>query len=135
MRLGYKQFMVFLGCKILGSRIAFILISTPFLSFIASIEMPHTFKALSLCNNTTHTLILEISLLLFYFILAIFTYCFLTQFPCGCHLSYHNYHHSTPSPKFWTNFLRTMMLSYKLRKGRRVSPGRRTPRRTPSTFR
>ena len=114
MRLGCKQVMVFLGCKNLGSRRAFILRSTLFLSFPTSIEMPQTYKALSLSNNTHKLLFLKLL-----FFLAVFTYCFLTQFMCGCHLSYHNYHHPTPSPKFGTNLLWTqllwMMLYYKLK--------------------
>ena len=77
MRLGCKQVMVFLGCKNLGSRRAFILRSTLFLSFPTSIEMPQTYKALSLSNNTHKLLFLKLL-----FFLAVFTYCFLTQFFC-----------------------------------------------------
>jgi len=113
MRLGCKQFMVFLGCKQkLGSKRVFILRSTLFLLFPTFIEMTTTFKALSLSNNT------HILLFLKYFFSSCFTCRFLTQFLCGCYLSYHNYHHPIPSPKFGTNLPWTMMLSYNLKKGR-----------------
>ena len=57
--------MVFLRCKNLGSKRAFILRLTHFLSFPSSIEMPHTFKALSLCNNTH--ILLFLKFLFFFF--------------------------------------------------------------------
>ena len=68
----------------LGSRRAFILRSTLFLLFPASIEMPQTYKTLSLSNRTHILLFLKFSLFffLFFFILAVFTYYFLTQFSC-----------------------------------------------------
>ena len=103
MSLSCKQFMVFLGCKSLGSRRAFILRSTLFLFIPTSIDLPHTCKALSLSNNTHILLFLKFLFSLFFY------YCFLI-FLCGCYLSYHNYCHPTSSPKFGTNLLWTMML-------------------------
>jgi len=77
MRLGCKQIMVFLGCKSLSSRIAFILRST-FFSFILSLLLAFQylqhFVSLSFNNNTHSAFILEF-FAFFFFILAAFT-CF-----------------------------------------------------------
>ena len=100
-----------------GSRRAFILRLPLFLLFPSFIEMPQTYKTLNLSNSTL--MLLFLNFLSLFFILVFFYLLLLyIIFLCGCYLSYHNYHHPISSPKFGTNLLWTMMLSYNLKKGR-----------------
>jgi len=98
----------------LGSRRAFILRSTLFLLFPASIKMPQIYKTLNLSNNTHILLFLNFLSFLFFYFSSFYWLLIDTIFLYGCYLSYHNYH----SPKFGANLLWTMMLSYNLKKGR-----------------
>jgi len=79
MRLGYKQFMVFLGCKSLSSRRAFILRSILFLFIPASVTCLFHLRHLA-SNKSPHNFYFWnffFSLFFFiFFILAAFIYCF-----------------------------------------------------------